>query len=561
MGKDDTLPGEDCSPAVHRKQNQRLPGANLKPVDSEHLEAYLAGELDEKGRRQVEHALRNDSDLRASFLIQVQMESALKVLLGHEGMAGSAAFDQGVIARLRSEGAGDHRGFARSVLTEIVEEREGQRPIRWPDLIKTGLISAAASIALLLVLQAIVFKESQLGSGNKKEAVAAVGFAARIEQSDSVKWSETSERRIREDGWLSTGLLQIESGTVLIAFNSGATAIVVGPSELSIESGNRMFLKSGRLTAEVPPAASGFTVNTPRLNAVDIGTRFGITVEGNGDSELHVMQGEVEVSRASGNSVPTSVREGLAIRADNRTRSELKPIPYAGELFKLQLGTPPLPQPALRYAFDESTGAIVEDSGTKPLFDVPMIASGELDHSPRRSPGHSGGGLVFQPGETLDVTLTRDFRLEEPHTVAFWVKLPPKIGRNSQEQIFQYGRDGLSWQVTCNLDSGLGVRGALKIDCPDGYIVGSTDLADGNWHHIAYRYIGGSGSDIATHLHLFVDGKPETISDYHPGSMRAGRAGNLRLGGDQSRGFQGWIDDLTLFREAVSTLTIQQLID
>ena len=62
-----------------------------------------------------------------------------------------------------------------------------------------------------------------------------------------------------------------------------------------------MFLKSGRLTAEVPPAASGFTVNTPRLNAVDIGTRFGVNVEENGDSELHVMEGEVEVSRTSGN--------------------------------------------------------------------------------------------------------------------------------------------------------------------------------------------------------------------------------------------------------------------
>lgn len=93
-------------------------------MDSEHLEAYLAGELDENGRVKVERALRHDSHLRTSFLIQAQMEAALKVLLGPGTATRQVEFDRGVIARLRSEGAGDHRGFAKSVLTEIVEERE-----------------------------------------------------------------------------------------------------------------------------------------------------------------------------------------------------------------------------------------------------------------------------------------------------------------------------------------------------------------------------------------------------------------------------------------------------
>jgi len=530
-------------------------------LDSEHLESYLAGELDENGRRQVEHALRHDSDLRASFTAQAQMEAALKVLIGPSAEKGVASFNEGVLARLRTEGAGDNRGFAKSVLTEIVEEREGLRPLRWPLLLKTGLISAAASIGLLLLLQTIIFEDSSSGFAFTREPLTPVGFAARIERSEDVHWAGTTVNRIREDGWLSTGLLQLESGTLLIAFNSGATALVEGPAELSIESGNRMFLKSGRLTAEVPPPASGFTVNTPRLNAVDIGTRFGVTVESNGDSELHVMEGEVEVSRTSGNSVATLVREGIALRADGRTRNELKPIPYSGDHFKLQLGETSEPQPALRYSFDETVGALVEDSGAAPLFDVPIIAPGELGRSPRRGPGRSGGGLVFQPGEMLDVALSRNFRLESPHTIAFWVKLPPKIDRSDQEQILEYGRDGLSWKVSCNLESGRGVRGALKIACPGGHVIGSTDLADGNWHHVAYRFIGGSDSDVTSHLQLFVDGKPETLSDSQSASMRPGRAGNLRLGGAKTEGFQGWIDELAFYGEAVSTLTIQHLTD
>ncbi len=528
-------------------------------MDSEHLEAYLADELDAAGRRQVERALRHDRDLCASFVAQAQMGEGLRILLGGAGKDGAAAFNQSVLARLRSEGAGDNRGFAKSVLTEIVEEREGLRPLRWPLLVKTGLISAAASIGLLLLLQTIIFNKASAPTAGAVEPVSPLIFAARIERGEDVVWSGNTVNRIREDGWLSTGLLKLESGSLLIAFNSGATALVEGPAELSIESGNRLFLRVGRLTAEVPPAASGFTVNTPRLNAIDIGTRFGVTVEGNGDSELHVMEGEVEVSRTSGNSVTTLVREGVALRADSRTRNELKPVPYAGDHFKLQLGSLTVPQPALRYNFDESPGAIVEDSGTIPLFDVPIIASGELDRSPRRGPGKKGGGLVFRPGEILDVALSRDFRLESPHTVAFWIKLPPAIGQNSREQILEYGREGLSWKVSCNLESGRGVRGALKVACPGGHVIGSTDLADGNWHHVAYRFIGGSASDVTSHLQLFVDGKPETLSDSFSGEMRAGRAGNLRLGGSENEGFQGWIDELAFYREAISTLTIQHL--
>lgn len=530
-------------------------------MNSEHLEAYLAGELDEKGRDQVEHALRHDSDLRASFVVQAQMEAALQVLRGASSEKGSATFNEGVIARLRGEGAGDNRGFAKSVLTEILEERKGLRPLRWPLLVKTGLISAAASIGLLLLLQTIIFNRTIPGIAQNHEPVFSGGFAARIERSESLRWAEDTATRIRDDGWLSTGLLTVESGTLLITFNSGATALVEGPAEISIESSNRMFLKSGKLTAEVPPTASGFTVNTPRLNAVDIGTRFGMRVEDNGDSELHVMEGEVKASRTSGNSVATLVREGLALRADGRTRSELQPVPYAGDHFTLQIGRMSIPQPALRYLFDEPAGALVEDSGAPPLFDARIIAPGELDRSPRRSPGRKGGGLIFQPGEAIDVSLSRDFRLEAPHTIAFWVKLPPKIGENDQEQILQYGREGLGWQVSCNLESGRGVRGALKVTCPEGHVIGSTDLADGNWHHVAYRFLGGSDNEITSHLQLFVDGKPETLSDSRPGSMGKGRVGNLRLGGGEREGFHGWIDELAIYGEAVSTQTIQRLID
>lgn len=517
-------------------------------MDSEHLEAYLAGELDENGRGQVEHALRHDADLRASFVAQARTDAALRTLLG----PGREAFQQGVLARLRSEGAGD-RGFAKSVLLEIVEEREGRRPVAWPDLVKAGLISAAASVGLLLLLQSIILhKRPEPPKGGE------AAFAARIERSENLVWDAASLSKVREDGWLASGLLRLESGSAVIVFNSGATALVEGPAELSIESGNRMFLKSGRLAADVPTQAHGFTVNTPRLNAVDLGTRFGMAVDEEGNSELHVMEGEVAASRTSGRSVATVVREGLALRADGRTRSGLVPVPYGGDTFRLRLGSPAAVHPALRYAFDESSGATLEDTGKARHFDIPLVAPGELGRSPRRAAGRIGGGLVFQPGETLDAPLSEEFRLDEAHTFAFWVKLPAKVGRETPERLLEYGREGSAWRIACHSGADGGIRGALRVEYGGGHVVGSTDLADGDWHHVAYRYLGGKG-DPASHLHLFVDGKPETISRSWPGSLPKGGAEKLRLGGDREMGFQGWIDDLILFQEAVSTPSIQAL--
>src|SRR5690606_16687201 len=162
----------------------------------------------------------------ASFVIQAQMEAALRVLLGGAAEQEKTSFHESVLARLRGEGAGDHRGFAKSVLTEILEEREELRPLRSPLLVKTGLISAAASIGLLLLLQTVMFDGNGPGALQTRAARPAGGFPARIERSENLHWAESTAARIRDDGWLPAGLLEVQSGTLLITMNSGATALV-----------------------------------------------------------------------------------------------------------------------------------------------------------------------------------------------------------------------------------------------------------------------------------------------------------------------------------------------
>jgi hypothetical protein len=70
----------------------------------------------------------------------------------------------------------------------------------------------------------------------------------------------------------------------------------VGPAELHILSPDAATLISGRAAARVPESARGFVLNAPDAAVVDLGTEFAVAVDAQGQSEVHVVEGEVEVS-------------------------------------------------------------------------------------------------------------------------------------------------------------------------------------------------------------------------------------------------------------------------
>ena len=55
-------------------------------------------------------------------------------------------------------------------------------------------------------------------------------------------------------------------------------------------------MKFGQLAANVPEAAQGFTIDSPKAAIVDLGTEFALNVTESGKSQVHVYEGEVESS-------------------------------------------------------------------------------------------------------------------------------------------------------------------------------------------------------------------------------------------------------------------------
>ena len=116
---------------------------------------------------------------------------------------------------------------------------------------------------------------------------------------------------LSEGATIRSGVYEMKSGTIEMITARGARVVVEAPAAFQFESAQRLRLTRGRVAADVPSTAKGFTVITPTGKAVDLGTKFGVDVPLRGEAEIHVFQGEV-IAQSSGGGKRQSLRTGEA---------------------------------------------------------------------------------------------------------------------------------------------------------------------------------------------------------------------------------------------------------
>lgn len=149
-----------------------------------------------------------------------------------------------------------------------------------------------------------------------RDAAPQDGAIAEIVDDRLVDWGPatdalTADRRVR------AGRVEIESGTLTLRFRSGATVNAIGPATMRIESDMLVRLDSGQATAHVPHWAAGFTVETPDVEIVDLGTEFGVVARRDGKTDVVVFDGEVDLTpvmqRAGGVQKRLTQGEGVSV--------------------------------------------------------------------------------------------------------------------------------------------------------------------------------------------------------------------------------------------------------
>lgn len=177
----------------------------------------------------------------------------------------------------------------------------------------------AVCIILLLTLL-IVFVAVK---GNPKVAI--------VKETVDAQWADPVETGIE----LSPQQLQLQQGYARIQFIRGAEVIIQAPATFELKTENRLFLKSGLITARVPEPARGFRIDTTQSHIVDYGTEFGVLVDNDRCAEVHVFAGQVGLGlNTSENTQNTALlEEGQAALIDHENHITQVPVVNRPRLF------------------------------------------------------------------------------------------------------------------------------------------------------------------------------------------------------------------------------------
>ena len=146
-----------------------------------------------------------------------------------------------------------------------------------------SLAVATMFLASVLGLMALVAPPIYQAMQAKEDPAAPPVIVARITDTYDATWAAGQAGRERGAQLASGDKLELVEGYVEIAYRDGTRLLLEGPARLviaqTLRDGQQVGLgrlQRGKLTAHVPPAAVGFTIRTPLVEVIDLGTEFGV---------------------------------------------------------------------------------------------------------------------------------------------------------------------------------------------------------------------------------------------------------------------------------------------
>jgi hypothetical protein len=347
----------------------------------------------------------------------------------------------------------------------------------------------------------------------------------------------------------------LKIGTVELLTARGATVVIEAPAEFRFESAQRLRMVRGRLAADVPHTAKGFTVITPSGDAVDLGTRFGVDVPVSGAAEIHVFEGEV-IAKATGAKTGQSLRGGDAVSMDRGANSSRgfrsSAFIQLDEIRELSAGL----AAGQRARSDAALARLAKDPALIALldFESPPLQQGIFRVVQGRWPGsHAPEFVNVGDHLKLDVGGGRDW---PQLTLAAWVRLD-RLGAPFQSLLHTDGWNEnnpgqVHWMVTKNTTMRLALIGNTLAEGSNelsGFPDSHTPVLpeQGRWVHLATVY---DSSRQTARFYLngrFDNESRQTIA--HPARLGPAQIGNWDT---QDRKLSGRIDEMLILGRAMS---------
>ena len=196
---------------------------------------------------------------------------------------------------------------------------------------------------------------------------------------------------------------------------------------------------------------------------------------------------------------------------------------------------------------DETSGATASDAS-------PYQRNALLINNPVWQPtdGVSNGALALDgTDDYIEIPGYKGVTGTSSRTCGMWIKTDTTGAIMSWGSSTPSGGD--YWYMLVNYSSS-GNPGALHVSVSGGNVVGTTDLRDGQWHHIAV-VLNDDGSPDSSELLLYVDGQSETLSYLTSQAINTTADSDVYIGsrfGSTSNLFTGMIDEVQIYNQALS---------
>jgi len=435
--------------------------------------------------------------------------------------------------------------------------------------LRFSMMAAAAAVALLAVIGTLY----QVVSDNPTLSTAAIM---------GTKWSMDGVARgadLEEINVQPGTLIEVESGTVRLKYPSGSSLILQGPAIVSFPTLNKPLLSKGWLWIETGESNASFEVTTPDLLVRDIGTRFGVRVPEEGPTEVHLVDGKVEViSRKDGRNL-TSLEpddHGYEIQADgkrNKTPLVDDPFPSLPKLLKAKqsYSTTLLSQaPAGYWKLDETQGAELENEipnkdRAKAVSAVVIGESGVGSEGDYPAFGKENRSARFTGEEWKSLISginSPSGTSRKEGAVSFWIRRTPDISHEEVLWLAGTGTAEITQPRHCLIYTSLTPSGHVRLFIengkPDFLLSSSENIADARWHHIAaswgptgvFLYVDGIQADQNSHTQKL---KEATSRDRH---VRFGKP-SYDLVDQNLIPYKGWADEIALWNRPLTETEVK----
>ena len=263
----------------------------------EAVAAVCHGAASEEQARALNELLRSDAAARDEYVLRLELHSRL-------------ASEPDLFVSVTENSAEAAKAFERiephqteKQLSREASRRDagwGDRDGRDPQSLgraRNGKLAWTVALAACVALLATGWWGLRSSPSSERAGTTSKAIAM-LDRVVDAQWNQSGEAP-RLGAPLEPGWVRLKSGLAQIVFYSGARVVIEGPAELQLLSPGEASCRSGRLTADVPPQARGFRIRTPQMSVTDLGTEFGVAVNGL-QTELHVFKGSVEFQPARG---------------------------------------------------------------------------------------------------------------------------------------------------------------------------------------------------------------------------------------------------------------------